>query len=341
MRIGDGSQDDSGGRATGLDLHLHSNISDGVLSDIGLVDLVRQSGVGVAAITDHDSIGAAHDQALVQHLSRLGARAPQIVPGVEIGVWLDQPVRPGYWQEAHIVGLGCDPANPKLRAALIRQRLSRYARVRACVERLRADGFALSFADVGFTAGLQAPTSWHIGKALADRGYAKDPDTASRELVTPRYPSPAEMPEAPILGSREAIQRIRAAGGVAVLAHPHRNAPAADPQAITDLFAKLKAEGLDAVETYRVDLPADHRPLYEAAARTAGLLTSGGTDFHGAGENPPKKRPGDAGAPASLWPPLEQLIRARGGITDVRQVRLPLAPQAGAAERMLFAQHKR
>ncbi len=324
-----------------IDLHLHSNISDGVQADDHLVELVMQAGVAVAAVTDHDSIASALDPTLVARLRALGAQAPRFVPGVEFTCWLDTPIRPGCRQEVHVVGLGCNPYQPALQAALSRQRLSAIARIRTCVARLNADGYPLRFAEVGFAAARQGLHKWHIGKALAAHGYAGSAEVAVKTLVSPRFPKPEAGTTTALLTPAQAILLIRAAGGVAVLAHPQRNVPANDPAAATDLLVSFKMHGLDAVEVYRVDLPATERPMYEKVAQSLGLLLSGGTDYHGAGDTGGPRFPGDAHAPLSLWAPLEALIHARGGVTDVCDVAPKSLLHANAAERLLLGNVQR
>lgn len=323
-------------RAAEIDLHLHSNISDGIQPDERLIDLVAKAGLKIAAVTDHDSMAAAHDPALAQHLRALGPNAPHLVPGVEISCWLESPIRPGCRQEVHVIGLGCNPYQPALQAALARQRLGIIQRIRTCVAKLNADGYPLRFADVGFAAALQGLQKWHIGKALAAHGYAKTPEEAVKNLVAPRYPKPERHTPTALLSPGEAVALIRAAGGVAILAHPHRNVPANDQAAAMELLKGLKEQGLDAVEVYRVDLPAAERPMYENVAQSVGLLLSGGTDYHGSGDIGGPRFPGDAHAPFALWPPLEALIQARGGVTSFQDVAPSAHPNGNAAERLLL-----
>lgn len=320
-----------------IDLHLHTYGSDGVFPARKVVEQAQANGVRVAALTDHDTMEAARDTDLVRALRALGGRAPQIVPGVEISCHLEAPLAKGGKEYLHIIGLGVDPRDPELRKALIAQRLGISARIRDCIAKLQADGFDIRYGEIGRTCGLEAPTERTLGEILAAKGYAKDADTARKELVAPRLTKNGELPERFEMDPAEAIALIHAAGGVAILAHPHRYVPTHDEPTLRALFARLAAVGLDGAEVYRFDLEPAEQPRYRELIEEAGLLVSGGSDFHAPSRGGVPRAPGDARAPLELWEPLAERIRARGGCTDIRDLNPGKHPHASAAERMLYS----
>ncbi len=320
----------------GVDFHMHTTTSDGLHSDTEIIDALGRYGIEVAAITNHDDASVGRDEAVVRYLDQLGASAPQIVPGAEITCWLDEPVDPEGKQAVHIISLGCDPNHPELRKALIRQRLGIIARVNDCIERLQAKGYAVSRREVGRVAGTRAIVPGILAELLVANGYASSAKEAKNEIVRPNLARPGELHQEFTMTPADAIALIHRAGGAAVLAHPHRNVPSHDPARIMRLMTGLKAEGLDATEVYRSDLDDAMQPLYAGCAARAGLLIGGGSDFHAVNQNGTGRHVGDAHVPTAIWPALEALIEARGGITDIRDVRVDAHPHATAAERFHF-----
>lgn len=317
----------------GVDFHMHTTTSDGRHSDTEIIDALGRYGIEVAAITNHDDASVGRDKAVVRYLEQLGDRAPQIVPGVEITCWLDETVDPDGWQSLHIIGLGCDPNHPALRKALIRQRLGIVARVKDCIETLRAKGYDVSRRELGRVAGTRAIVPGILAQLLATKGYASSTAKALEEIVLPNIAWPGELPQDFTMSPADAIAIIHRAGGAAVLAHPHRNVPSHDPVCIMRLMTDLEAKGLDAAEVYRADLDDEYQPVYAECAARAGLLVSGGSDYHAVNQNGTDRHVGDAHVPSGIWPALEALIKARGGITDIRDVRVERHPHATAAER--------
>ena len=321
-------------RAGGADLHMHTTASDGLLSGRQLVDRMCRHRVAVGAITNHDDASVGRDVDLARYVASLGPDAPRVVPGVEITCGLEAPLEPGGSAHLHIVGVGCNPRDLALRKALLRQRRGVSDRVRDCVKKLQTDGYDVSVGELGLVAGRRCVYGGDIARLLVKKGYAKTKAEADVKLVAPRLSKPGELPVPDAMPAKEAIALIRAAGGVAVLAHPHRAIPSHDPQRVLSLMRSLRSHGLDAAEVYRADLEPERQPMYAACARSAGLLISGGSDFHSASQRGTGRHPGDARAPESVWRPIEALIRQRGGCTDICSVpRTPIRWWQAAALR--------
>jgi len=214
--LSDGSLSDAGlsdsplsdGRLN-IDLHTHSNCSDGSLTPSELVARAAAAGVQVLALTDHDTV-AGLEQA--QHSAV--ALGLLLVPGVEISAtWRAQAI--------HVLGLWIDPASAELRGVLGTQGERRHARMRKICERLGKVGLpgAELLAAVQAQPGL--PTRAHLAEALVAGGHVTRADEAFRKYLGAGKTGnvAAEWPALDIV-----VSWIRAAGGVAALAHPARYA---------------------------------------------------------------------------------------------------------------------
>ena len=251
-----------------IDLHAHSTRSDGVLDPATLVRAVAAAGVRTFSLTDHDTLAGCRE--LVASGALPGGL--ELIPGVEINAVVQD--RADLWEsELHVLGFGMDPADEAFEATLADQRARRRERFDRTVDRLRALGRPIDAQverlDLGTDDALGRPT---IARALIAAGYATTVEGAFARLIG--RGRPAYVPRIG-LGPVEAIHAIRAAGGVAVLAHFR--------EAVTqrELLRDLIAEGLEGLE---VHYRAFDRPATEAVATVArelGLIATGGTDYHG------------------------------------------------------------
>jgi hypothetical protein len=258
------------GRAT-ADLHTHTTRSDGVLEPEELVRQTHASGIRLLAIADHDNLAA------YRELTAPGA-APlpeglELLPAVEINAVtrsLEADLPEG---ELHILGLGVDPHSDAFEAAIAAQRDARRQRFTITVARLHQLGMPV---DEHLPPGvlesddaLGRPT---LARALVAAGRAADVDDAFRRILG--HGQPGYVPRTG-LDPVEAIHAVRAAGGMASLAH-FREAPERLP-----LLRDLVAEGLDGLETHHRSFDAETRDAMSAVAVLLGLVRTGGTDYHG------------------------------------------------------------
>jgi len=190
--------------ALNIDLHTHSNCSDGSLTPAALIERAAAAGVEVLALTDHDTV-AGLDEAQ-RSAQALGLT---LVPGVEISAsWRAQAI--------HVLGLWIDPASTALRGMLHAQgelRRSRMRKICARLEKLKLPGAQL-LAAVETHPGL--PTRAHLAQALAAGGHVATPDAAFRKYLSKGKAAhiAAEWP-----ALEEVVGWICGAGGVASLAH--------------------------------------------------------------------------------------------------------------------------
>jgi len=254
------------GRST-VDLHTHTLRSDGVLQPVELVRAAAESGVRTLAITDHDNLAAYRELVL----GRAMPAAIALIPGVEInalarGIALHDG-------ELHILGFGMDPADEAFEAALSSQRSARRVRFEQTVVKLREIGMPvdehLAHIDLTRDDALGRPT---IGRALVAGGYATSVEDAFNRLIG--WNGPGYVPREG-MGPREAIEAIRGAGGVPVLAH-FSEAPEQVP-----LLRELVEIGLAGLEVFYLSFPPGVIAAVGTVAEDLGLLATGGSDFHG------------------------------------------------------------
>ncbi|MEV7099360.1 PHP domain-containing protein [Amycolatopsis sp. NPDC051045] len=242
-----------------IDLHTHSTASDGTTPPAELPRLAAEAGLTVLALTDHDTFAG---------LEAAATAAPgiELVPGVEISCRLDDA-------EVHLLGLFVDPGHAPLAAELELIRTDRDRRGVRMVERCRELGAPITLEQVRAIAGGAPLGRPHIAAALATVGVT-DAFTADWIADGGR----ADVPKH-VLSAVAAIALVRAAGGVAVLAHPRsvkRRASVSDTQ-----LARLADAGLTGIEADHPEQPPEVRGRLRAIAADLGLLATGSSDFHG------------------------------------------------------------
>jgi 3',5'-nucleoside bisphosphate phosphatase len=256
-----------GGGESVVDLHTHTLRSDGVLPPIELVAATAAAGIRTLAITDHDSL-AAYRELVAGDAVPAGL---ELLPGVEINA-LSRGI-PLVDGELHVLGFGMDPSDEAFEAALVTQRAARRLRFERTVARLREIGLAIddqvSHIDLTRDDALGRPT---IGRALIAAGHAESVEDAFQRLIG--WGGPAYV-QREGMGPREAIDAIRGAGGVPVLAH-FSEAPTQMP-----LLRELQQLGLAGLEVYYISFRPETVTLVRDVAARLGLLATGGSDYHG------------------------------------------------------------
>ena len=260
-----------------VDLHIHTNISDGRFSPEEIVRKAVELGLGTIAICDHDSVDG-----IAPALEE--ARAfPQlkVIPGVEISTFA-----PG--SEVHVLGYFIDFNNTKLETALADSRNSRLERAKAMISKLNKLDVDINWQQVRKIAGNSTVGRPHIAQAMLDRGYIKSFKEAFDKYIGLGGPAYVERHK---ITPVEAVALIIKANGLPVLAHP---LTIDQPE---EMIAKLKAAGLIGIEVYYDGYSKEERNILTRLADKYKLITTGGSDYHGIDENT-ETMLGDANVPA-------------------------------------------
>jgi predicted metal-dependent phosphoesterase TrpH len=253
-----------------IDLHTHSNRSDGTDSPTELVEKAQAAGLDVVAITDHDST-AGWDEAQVA-ADRVGIT---LVRGIEISTMLDGV-------SVHLLGYGFDPENEPLLTELDRILRGRDERLPELLAQLAEHGMTLTQDDVVAQSGNAAASGRpHLADAMVAAGYVADRDEAFRDWLYDNGPAYVERYGAPLT---EAIDLVRGAGGVTVIAHPwaRRGRRVLTPE----LLADLAGRGLAGIEVDHNNHAEDVRAELAGIATDLGLVMTGSSDYHGTGKGP-------------------------------------------------------
>jgi 3',5'-nucleoside bisphosphate phosphatase len=241
-----------------VDLQVHTTASDGALAPAAVVQEAHRASLHAIALTDHDSVEGI-DEA-VEAGEALGVR---IVPGVELSTWFDD-------DELHLLGLHLSNRET-MRSALVELRAQRVARAEQIVATLNAHSIPVSMEAVLQEAGDGAVGRPHIARAMLAGGWVREFREAFDKWIgwgRPAYVAKERFDVA------EAIALVHRAGGLAVWAHPGE---AATPTRI----ARLADVGLDCVEVLHPSHPPYLSQRLVESTEKAGLLPSGGSDWHG------------------------------------------------------------
>ncbi|MBO8164941.1 MAG: PHP domain-containing protein [Brevibacillus sp.] len=274
------------------DLHSHTTASDGTCLPAENVRLAKEAGLAALAITDHDTV-AGIEEALAAG-QELGVK---VVPGVEIS-----SVAKG--QDIHVLGYYVPYQDTRFQKVLADLRDTRHQRNKLMIARLQELGVQISLEDVyrqkeGPDKNIGRP---HIAAEMMRRGYVDSIDEAFDKYLG-RHGAAYVNP--PRISPQQAIDLIKAAGGVAVLAHPGLYED-------DELVEELIRYGLDGIEVWHPDNGQEKTEKYLRLTEQHGLVATGGSDFHGwRGEEPYHARMGSSTAPLAAAAKLEQLARKR------------------------------
>ena len=281
-----------------IDLHAHSTASDGTDTPAEVVATAAAAGLDVVALTDHDT---------TQGWDAAAAALPPgmaLVRGAEFSCVAPAPDG-GKGIPVHLLGYLFDPAHPAIVAEQSRLRVERTARLRRMTERMAEAGFPVDVDTVfallpeGASAGRP-----HLARALVGAGVVASVDEAFATLLYTGSPYYVEKVDTP---AATAVAMVRAAGGVAVFAHPlaRRRGRVVDERYI----AELATAGLGGLEVDHPDHAPDDRALLRGLAAELDLVVTGSSDYHGTNKTTP------IGAETTAPQQLEALLaRASAGV---------------------------
>ncbi len=247
-----------------IDLHTHTTASDGTLSPTQLIGEAKIVGLRAIALTDHDTVSG-----IAEAKEAASDSALEVVPGVEISTEI-------HTRPLHIVGLYIDPENEELLSALEFLRGGRDRRVHLILEKLVKARAPIEHKDVLEVAKGPSIGRPHIAQALVNRGFAESPKIAFKRYLDKGRPGYVPKDK---LDRRRAIEVIRAAGGVPILAHPSQTKLRGRDR--ESLVRELAGMGLLGIEAYCTGYSSYDVQALTALARKYELVVSGGSDFHG------------------------------------------------------------
>jgi len=264
-----------------IDLHVHSDHSDGRMTPQQIIDRGLALGLKAVAVTDHDCLSGYEEAAAYAQ-----GKDIEVVAAAEFSAEVGK-------SDIHILAYLFRPDNPNFRKALDGFRSLRYERGRKMVERLKVLGVKVSFEDVLEIAGKAAIGRPHLAEAMVKNGQVSSYDLAFKRYLF--QGGPVYMPKAKLTPA-EAIDLIHAAGGLAVMAHPGLTKR-------DDIIEKLAANGLDGLEIFHPTHSSSSRKRYSQIALSHNLCCTGGSDAH--------SRPGRYGDIGDEKVPYEYLIEMK------------------------------
>lgn len=248
-----------------IDLHVHSNYSDGTLSPAELVQLAKQIGLSAFALTDHDNTNG-----LEEALQIAKQFSIEVIPGIEFSTRFME-------RDIHIVGLDPDWTHTAFQNQLLCYRAERDRRNQNIIAKMAADGIAISSEKLQNIYGKDTIlTRAHFARYLMEQGYTASMAEAFQLYLNEggKYFVPREK-----ITPFEVTQLIRDYQGIPILAHPFQYH--FSDQELRALLSELRQCGLIGMEVYYSTHTADQTEYLLSLAREFDLLPSGGSDFHG------------------------------------------------------------
>ena len=247
-----------------IDLHTHSNKSDGSLSPTELLNLAKQTGLSAIALTDHDTT-AGLSEAIVCG-SQLGI---DVIPGVELSC-------DNNGKDVHIVGLFIDYEDTVFASHLNAFVNSRIERNKKMCAKLTAAGLPVDYDDLCEYCSGSVITRAHYARYMLSKGYIQSLTEAFDRYIGDN--SPCYVPREKVT-PKQGIELILSAGGFPILAHPLLYKMGKDR--LDNLVSELAQCGLMGLEAmYSTYTPSDERDMRKLASKYD-LTISGGSDFHG------------------------------------------------------------
>ncbi len=249
-----------------IDLHMHSTVSDGTDSPEEILARVREAGISLFSVSDHDAIDCGE-----RIPKLLGQGDPCFIPGVEFSCKDEKG-------KYHILGYGYDPQAEAIRATVEFGHKSRMDKVRQRIDALKEEfGFVFPQEEIDALLALDNPGKPHIGNLMVKLGYAP-----SKELAISDYVDKAKV-KSKSLRPEEAIRSILQSGGIPVLAHPFYGS--GDQLILGEemdaRLRRLKDFGLLGLEAFYSGFTDKLRRQALELAERYGLYVTAGSDYHG------------------------------------------------------------
>lgn len=241
------------------EIHTHSTVSDGVFSPEALADLLKECGVQLWALTDHDTAEGCAEAAVAA-----SERGIEFIPGIEISAQQDG-------QSIHVLGYGFDPRHPEIIAYGERMGRARAQRMETMRQRICDLGFAITADEVASFSARGVLGRPHIARAMLMHGYVETVQQAFDLYLADGKPAYVDMDW---IGVDQAIRLLRAAGGLVVLAHPSR-------YEMGEHLERWVSAGLAGLEVRHPSHQLVDEARIGALCDRYDLLKTASSDFHG------------------------------------------------------------
>jgi len=252
-----------------IDLHTHSNRSDGTFEPAEVVRLAAERALDVVALTDHDTTDG-----LAEALATGSVVGMEVVPGVEFSAEFDG-------RSVHVLCYWMDPVDAALQLELRRLREDRFRRGELMVDKLRDLGLPVEFERVRAIAGDATIVRPHIAQAMVEAGFVATEKEAFERYIGDGGPAHVAKHA---LDPVDAVVLIDGAGGVCALAHPGMWG---DQSSVpVELIERMAAAGMRGIEVDHPDHSPEMRERYRTLAGELGLIATGGSDCHGTRYDP-------------------------------------------------------
>ncbi len=248
-----------------IDLHMHSTASDGTDSPVEILEKVKEAGIRIFSLTDHDTAEG------VKEIMPLIPDDITFIPGIEFTCLTEAG-------KCHILGYGYDLKNPAFNALIEEGNSRRKNKLNKRIRFLKEE-FGIEFSDdeIAELKTVKSAGKPHIANLLIRRGVAPDKKTAIRDFIEPCKTGTDR------LDGTETVKTILEAGGVPVWAHPlgGTGEDPVLPDAFKEQLKVLKKAGLMGLECYYSKYGAEEIGFIQSYASAMNLLLSGGSDYHG------------------------------------------------------------
>jgi 3',5'-nucleoside bisphosphate phosphatase len=252
-----------------IDLHTHSNRSDGTFEPAEVVRLAAERALDVVALTDHDTTDG-----LAEALATGSVVGVEVVPGVEFSAEFDG-------NSVHVLCYWMDPQDAALQLELRRLREDRFRRGELMVGKLRDLGLPVAFQRVRAIAGDATIVRPHIAQAMVEAGVVATEKEAFERYIGDGGPAHVAKHA---LDPVNAVALIDGAGGVCALAHP--GMWGGQSSVPVELIERMAAAGMRGLEVDHPDHTPEMRERYRTLAGELGLIATGGSDCHGTRYDP-------------------------------------------------------
>lgn len=252
-----------------IDLHVHSNCSDGSCTPEELVELAIQNDLVAFALTDHDTV-----EGVERAMKAAEEKHIQVIPGVELSC--EYEISPSRKKEIHILGYNLDYNQPDLCETLDAVAKERDDRNRKMCENLNRDGYPIDYESLMERFKNTIVTRAHFARFLLEKGAISSIDSAFKKILAQDGPY---FVMRKYLTPERGIQLIKKAGGIPVLAHPLLYKMSVTE--LHNLLTELKGYGLQGIEAMYSRNRGNDEAFVRKLASEYDLFITGGTDFHG------------------------------------------------------------